>query len=197
MTAHVRAYRAAIRFYPRGFREQYGDDLAQLFANLVSDLGPRRAWSRTLLDLVITLPIHRLETIMGPTRSIPALFLIIVALIAIGVTGALSMGVLIALIPLGLGVVIAITQRSNLARSLRPANGSQRRRRLIYAMISGVVFAGSVVGYLIAVSGESISSAALIAYNLVGMGSLVAAGAFLALGLQAPRTAPDATAGAR
>lgn len=197
MTAHVRTYRAAIRLYPRGFREQYGDDLAQLFTNLVSDLGPRRAWSRTLVDLIITLPIHRLETIMSPTRSIPALFVIIVALIAIGVTGTLTMGIPLAWIPLGLGIVLAITQRSNLARSLRPANGSQRSRRLRYAKIAGVVFAGSVVGYLIALGDNSISSAALIAYNVVGMGSLVATGAFLALGLQTPRTAPDATARAR
>ena len=196
MTAHERTYRAAVRLYPRDFREQYGDDLAQLFANLVSDLGPRRAWSRTLLDLVITLPIYRLETIMRPTRSIPALFITIVALTAVGLT-ALYMGIPVALVPLGLGVVLAITQRSNLARSLRSTDGSQRRRRLRYAKISGVVFAGSVVGYLIALSDNSISSAALIAYTAVGMGSLVASGALLAMGLLAPRTAPDAIVGAR
>ena len=193
MTAHIRAYRAAIRLYPRDFRHQFGDDLVQLFAELVSDLGPGRAWSRTLLDLVITLPVYRLETIMSPTRSYPALVFIIAVLIAAGVLGAFSLGVVPALIPLGDAVVIAITQRSNLALSLRPANGSQRRRRLTYATISGAVFAGSIVGYLIAIGDDSISATALIAYNLIGVASLVATVAFLASGLRAPQTA-DSTA---
>jgi len=103
------------------------------------------------------------------------------------------LGVLPALIPLGVAVVIAITQRSNLALSLRPANGSQRRRRLTYATISGAVFAGSIVGYLIAIGDDSISATALIAYNLIGVASLVATVALLASGLRAPQTA-DSTA---
>jgi len=98
------------------------------------------------------------------------------------------------LIPLGVAVVIAITQRSNLALSLRPANGSQRRRRLTYATISGAVFAGSIVGYLIALGDDTISSTALIACNLVGVASLVATVAFLAMGLRVPRTADTTTA---
>ena len=194
MTDHVRAYRAAIRLYPKDFRHQFGDDLVRVFADLVSDLGPRRAWSRTLLDLAVTLPIYRLETIMNPTRSYPALIWIIAVLIAAGVLGAVSLGVLPALILLGAAVVIAITQRSNLALSLRPANVSQRRRRLTYATISAAVFAGSIVGYLIALGDDTISSTALIACNLVGVASLVATVAFLAMGLRVPRTADTTTA---
>jgi hypothetical protein len=195
MTTHVRTYRAAVRLYPRDFRREFGDDLVRHFAKLVSDLGPRRAWSRTLLDLIITLPIYRLETIMSPARSNITLNLTIVVLLTAGligifVMGTSAMGAILGVVLLGAAVVVAITQRSNLARSLRPANGSRRRRWLTFAAISGVVFAAAIVGYSMAVGdGDGpVSGAVLVGYNLVGIIALVATGVFLAKGLRTPRT---------
>jgi hypothetical protein len=66
---HVRVYRLAVRLYPRAFRTEYGDDLVEAFTALVSDLGPRRAWTRTFIDLITTLPRYRLEALVNPQRK--------------------------------------------------------------------------------------------------------------------------------
>lgn len=194
MTAHVRSYSAVVRLYPRNFRREFGDDLVRHFENLVSDIGPRRAWSRTLLDLIITLPIYRLETIMSPTRSNITLNLIIVLLLTAGlitfVMDTNAIGAIPGAVLVAAAVVVAITQRSNLARSLRPADGSRRRMWLTSAAISGVVFAAAIVGFLMAVgdSDDPVSGAVLLGYNVVGILALVATGASLAKGLRTPRT---------
>lgn len=191
MTAHVRTYRAVVGLYPEGFRSEFGEDLVRHFAELVSDLGPRRAWSRTLLDLIITVPIYRLEAIMTPSRSHVALNLTVVTLAAGLVSifaGATStLGAILGVVLLGAVAVVAITQRSKLARSLRPANGS-RARRLTFAAISGAVLAAAIVGYVMAIGDGHISGGVLVAFNLVGMVALIATGVFLAKGLRTPRT---------
>jgi hypothetical protein len=69
LARHIRLYRLAVRLYPAAFRTEYEGDLVGAFANLVSDLGPRRAWTRTLIDLIATLPRRRLEELMNPQRS--------------------------------------------------------------------------------------------------------------------------------
>lgn len=191
MTAHVRTYRAVVGLYPEGFRSEFGEDLVRHFAELVSDLGPRRAWSRTLLDLIITVPIYRLEAIMTPSRSHVALNLTVVTLAAGLVSifaGATStLGAILGVVLLGAVAVVAITQRSKLARSLRPANGS-RARRFTFAAISGAVLAAAIVGYVMAIGDGHISGGVLVAFNLVGMVALIATGVFLAKGLRTPRT---------
>lgn len=191
MTAHVRTYRAVVGLYPEGFRSEFGEDLVRHFAELVSDLGPRRAWSRTLLDLIITVPIYRLEAIMTPSRSHVALNLTFVTLAAGLVSifaGATStLGAILGVVLLGAVAVVAITQRSKLARSLRPANGS-RARRFTFAAISGAVLAAAIVGYVMAIGDGHISGGVLVAFNLVGMVALIATGVFLAKGLRTPRT---------
>jgi hypothetical protein len=194
MTAHIRSYRAVVRLYPKGFRREFGDDLVRHFAELVSDLGPRRAWSRTFLDLVITLPIYRLEAIMSPSRSNITLNLTIVVLTAAGLISIFAMdtstlGTTFGVVLLGAAAVVAITQRTRLARSLRITNGS-RTRRLTLAAISAVVFAAAIVGYLMAIGDgdDPVSGAVLVAYNLVGIIALIATGVFLAKGLRTPRT---------
>ena len=35
----------------------------------MSDLGPRRAWGRTFIDLIATLPRYRLEALVNPQRK--------------------------------------------------------------------------------------------------------------------------------
>lgn len=187
MTAHVRSYRAMVGLYPRGFRREFGDDLVRHFAELVSDLGPRRAWSRTLLDLIITLPIYRLEAIMTPSSSHVALNLTIAILAAGLISIFAGISLVLGVVLLAAAAVVAITQRTKLARSLRPANGS-RARRLTFAAISGAVLAAAIVGYMMAIGDGHISGGVLVAFNLVGMIALTSTGVFLAIGLRTPRT---------
>lgn len=188
MTSHLRTYRAAVRLYPKEFRREHGDDIVALFAELMADRGPRRAWSRTILDLIITLPTYRLETIMSQSRSSTVINLTVLALLASGIVALFDISPVAAVVLLGAAGVVAITQRTNLARSLRPATGSQRRKRLTWAAISAAVFAAAVVGYLIEIGDDSISGAALIAYNLIGTTSMVTAAVLLVAGLRSPRT---------
>jgi hypothetical protein len=49
-------YRSLVRLYPRSFRGDYGDDLVAHFAELVADRGARAAWTRTGVDLIVTVP---------------------------------------------------------------------------------------------------------------------------------------------
>jgi hypothetical protein len=62
-------YRVLVRLYPADFRRHHGDDLAQLFADLVERDGASAAWRRTVIDLVVTVPRYRLETIMSTRRT--------------------------------------------------------------------------------------------------------------------------------
>jgi hypothetical protein len=66
---HLRVYRRLLRLYPRSFRSEYDTELTRVFTELLSDLGPRRAWVRVLLDLVRTVPRYRMEDIMKTPRS--------------------------------------------------------------------------------------------------------------------------------
>ncbi len=59
-----RVYKHLLRLYPRDFRDRYGDDLLQVHAELSAELGPRRAWHRVTLDLIVTVPRYRMETFM-------------------------------------------------------------------------------------------------------------------------------------
>lgn len=66
----VRVYRRLLWLYPRDFRDRYADDLVQTLADLSGELGPWRAWRRVSLDLVVTVPRYRLETLMNE-QTIP------------------------------------------------------------------------------------------------------------------------------
>ncbi len=77
-----------------------------------------------------------------------------------------------------------------IARSLRtPApDRNVRRQRLLISAARAVVFVASVIGYMVAVGGDDdIGGEVLLAYNAVGVPSMIAAVAFLIAGLLAPR----------
>ena len=100
--------------YPRDFRDRYGDDLVQTLTDLSAELGPRRAWRRVTLDLVVTVPRYRMETLMKQEHSSMALIVATVAMACAGIISLfidLPLGVL--LVPLA--AVVAITQRGKLA----------------------------------------------------------------------------------
>jgi hypothetical protein len=72
----VTLYRQATRLYPRSFREAYGPDLVQLFADQLRDEAGWRVVTRSAVDLAITVPTRHLEAHMNrtPTPLVPALF---------------------------------------------------------------------------------------------------------------------------
>jgi hypothetical protein len=45
--------------YPRDFRDRYSEDLVPTLPDMAAGLGPRRAWRRVTLDLVITVTRYR------------------------------------------------------------------------------------------------------------------------------------------
>lgn len=107
------AYRAMLRLYPRHFRDEYGTDMALLFAEQLRDERAARVWARSAIDLALTIPTQHLEAHMNraPSPLLPVLFAAIGAgglgLAAVGGTGPgmLAVGVAIAAVALGLAAV--------------------------------------------------------------------------------------------
>ncbi len=66
---HVALYRTTHVFYPRAFREQYGEDLCAIFEEQLDELGARRSWLRTVRDLLVSIPAQRLESRMKKPAS--------------------------------------------------------------------------------------------------------------------------------
>ncbi len=68
MKLSIALYKLMLYLYPRTFRREYGDLMAQVFADLCRDMGKQhglfgmmRLWGRTLLDLFVTVPKEQLE----------------------------------------------------------------------------------------------------------------------------------------
>jgi len=178
-----------VRLYPRSFRGHYGDDLVQHFADLVADRGPRTAWTRTGLDLIVTLPRYRLESVMSEQSSATVLTSTICLLAAGGVLSVL-IGIYPGLVLLVAAAVLAVAQRSTLARAVRTPDANRRRRRLAIAGVLAVVFVGAIVSYVLDLRDQSISTASLLIHNAIGVPAMVGAAAFLLVGLLTPRTSP-------
>lgn len=191
MPAPDSVYRFLVHLYPRDFRARYADDLVQNFADLVTDRGAGKAWARTGIDLVVTVPRYRLECVMTEQHSATTIN-VGIALLASG--GVLSL--LTGLYPGGLllvaAVVLAVVQRGTLARALRTPDSTRRRRRLGTAAFLGVVFVAATVSYMRAVAEEDVSGASLVIHNAIGVPAMVGAIVFLVVGLLTPRTSdPD------
>lgn len=126
----VRVYRSLLVLYPRHFRDRNADDLVQTLTDLSGELGPRRAFRRVTLDLVVTVPRYRLETVMNDERTSILLTVVIVGMAAAGITSAL-VGLYPGVVLVPLAAVVAITQRGKLARSIDAVDGiGLRRKRL-------------------------------------------------------------------
>ena len=189
MTAagHQRIYRGLTRLYPNEFRNHYRDDLVQQFSDLVTRDGSRRAWVRTALDLIVTVPRYRLEIIMSTTHSTTTLNITIAALAAGGVLSVLT-GIYPGALLIIAAAVVALTQRSQLARSLRTPDSNQRTRRLRMSALSAAVFAACVVAYFIVVWDEEASTVGLLVPSLLGTAALIGAIAYLIGGLLTPKS---------
>lgn len=179
------AYRSLLWLYPRQFRDDYRDDLVQHFADLVVDRGRRAAWSRTTVDLIVTVPRYRLESIMSEPHTTTAITIVIV-LCAIGSAMSFLTGVYPGALLLVVAVGLAIVQRSALARSIRTPNTNRRRRRLTTAGALAVVSVVTIISYMEAVSAEHVSGLSLVLHNAIGVPAMVGAVIFLVVGLLTP-----------
>jgi hypothetical protein len=128
-------YRALTWLYPRDFRNRYRDDLVQIHADLTREHGPARACGRTTLDLLVTVPRYRMENLMKESLSPTVLTVAIAAMALAGIASVfLTDGYADAVLLTPLAIVLAVTQRSKLAKSMVVASGSDvRRRRLTIA----------------------------------------------------------------
>jgi hypothetical protein len=131
----IRAYRSLLVLYPRDFRDRYSDDLVQTLTDLSAELGPRRAWRRVTLDLVVTVPRYRMETLMKEEHSSTVLTVAITVMASAGII-SLFIGQPLGVLLVPLAVVVAITQRGRLARSMDAVDASRfRRKRLRTAAV--------------------------------------------------------------
>ena len=189
MSARHPVYRSLVRLYPKDFRGHYGDDLVQHHADLVTDRGARAAWMRTGVDLIVTVPRYRLERIMTEQHSATTLNVAITLLAAGGVLSILT-GVYPGSVLLVAALVLAVAQRSTIARAIRTPDSNHRRRRLRVAAVLALVFVASIVSYALDLSDDHISGASLIVHNAIGVPAMVGAIVFLIAGWLTPRT-PD------
>lgn len=101
----IGVYQGLLHFYPRRFRDEYGTDMALLFADQLRDEPAGRVWARAVVDLAITLPARHLEAHMHrpPNPTVPVVFT------AVSVTGAafaLLVGSNLAVAGFGLAVAV-------------------------------------------------------------------------------------------
>lgn len=187
MTSDQRLYATLVRLYPRRFRDDFADEMLAAFGELVEHNGRAATWRRVLVDLVVTVPIYRLETLMAPQRSTAALAALALTF-AVGAVATFAMGVWPAALLLVLvAVVIGGSQRSHLARSLRPGNASHRRRLLIRGAVLGLTAAGVLAVGLFDLGDESQwPTNRLLLYNTLFFGAVVAAFAHLVIACRHP-----------
>jgi len=122
-------YRGLTLLYPRQFRNRYRDDLIQHHADLTRDRGRAAAWSRSGLDLIVTIPRYHLETAMNPQHTTNALNVIVAALGIAGLLAIVTVYSFIGAALLVVATVLAVSQRSQLARSIRVRDSDRRRHR--------------------------------------------------------------------
>lgn len=190
MAGHADFYRSLVRFYPKAFRHEYADDLVQNFTDLLARHGPSRTWQRTAVDLVVTVPRYRLETLMNPRHTNTSLYIITIVL-ALAAVASITTDFFVGGFVLLVGaVVLAVASASRLARSTRPADPQRRRRMLRTAAgLAVTCVVSTTVIWLDLSRSESVWHAGkLIAYNAVFFFTSIGALVCLVVGLRTPRT---------
>ena len=182
----VRMYRSLLLLYPRDFRDRYTDDLVQTLTDLSGELGPRRAWRRVALDLVVTVPRYRLETLMNDNRSSTLLTVATTVMAVAGIT-SVFVGLYPGVVLVPLAVVVAITQGSKLARSIDAVDGTRLRRKRLRT--AAVLAASLPVIYLVSlpILGDHWGADAQVASG-VWVGVLIAAVCYVIAGLSTPKS---------
>ena len=179
-------YHLLLRAYPRAFREEYGEDMAQLFRHQLRDESAWRVWPRTLLDAVLTAPSLRLEARMSRPASAPVVYgvatvaCLVLAVVAGTVIGVSILGIAGVLLFGSLGLISWRRSRTLGA----PAHASAHWWKYL---VGGCAVFAAAGGYASAV-GELPESTWLIVMLafLVGLG-LVATGVTLGIARAAGR----------
>lgn len=168
---HTRAYRMLTWLYPGDLRAEHGAEMVQVFGDLIRERG-RRAWTRTMVDLAVSLPRTHMEVIMSTAWSRTALLTALTIVAALAVVGVLTLGV--AAIPAAIVLVaVAVAQRSRLARAVDGGPGARSRAALVVLTCSALLLTGTVVSWFWGIErGYSFPDGVLLAYNLLGFGSL-------------------------
>lgn len=88
---HQAVYRALLALYPRAFRKEYAEPMAQLFADRLGDRA-RRVWLEVAPDLLRTVPVQRMEALMSRLSTgarVVALAVIVLGavLVSVGLRG--------------------------------------------------------------------------------------------------------------
>lgn len=188
MAGHADVYRSLVRFYPKAFRHEYADDLVQNFTDLLARHGPSRTWQRTAVDLVVTVPRYRLETLMNPRHTNTTLYIttVVLALAAVlAITTDLFAGGFVLLVG---AVVLAVASASRLARSTRPADPQRRRLLRTSAGLAVTCVVSTTVFWIELSRSEDWHGGKLMAYNAVFFGTSIGALVCLVAGLRTPRT---------
>jgi len=182
----VTGYRALLWLYPKDFREEFGPDLLQVHEDLAADRGLAFARRRTALDLIVTVPRYRLEHLMNEQHSTTALNVVIFGLAALGALGFLTGFGPPALLFLGAAGVIAVAQRSQLARAIRTPDTDVRRRRLRAAGVCALVFVACYGIWTWDIQ-DDLDLAGVLA-SLVGTTAMIVTVVLLLVGLLTPRS---------
>lgn len=187
MSAHCRIYESMLWLYPREFRRQYRSDLVQNFNDLLDDHGLRGAWARTSIDLIVTVPRYRLESIMSEQKSAVTINITIAVLVA-GAMLAMATG-FYPITPLLLiaALVLAFVQRGALARAIRTPDNNRRRNRFVTAAVLATICIVAWFSFLNAVGDDEISTASLLIHNAIGVPAMIGAIVYLIVGLFTPR----------
>jgi hypothetical protein len=195
MTADHRLYATLVHLYPRRFRHEFADDMVVAFDDFIEHRGRAATWRRVIVDLIVTVPIYRLETVMAPQRS-PNALVAICATLVVGAVVTFAMGLWpVAAVLLLTAVVIGITQHSQLARSLRPGSGSHRRRLLARSAVLALLAVAVLVVGMVDLGDESHWPAGrLLLYNALFFAAVVAALAHLVVAFRHPDGTPDLAA---
>jgi hypothetical protein len=197
MRAGTSLYRTLTRLYPRAFRAHFGDDLVVHFRDLVARDGAATAWRRTAIDLVLTVPRYRLESIMHTRRTTTALAAVIAAL-AVAAFGAFAGLVPVAVVALGLAAAIGIVARRHLVGVLRPdGSGHRRRMRRRGALLGGCCAASLAIGLVDLGGRDRWPAGRLLAYNATFLTTGIAAVACLVVGLRRGNVHAPGVAGAQ
>jgi hypothetical protein len=84
-------------------------------------------------------------------------------------------------------LVLAVAERSTLARAIRTPDSNRRRRRLGIAAVLTLVCLASVASYAQDLSDDHISGASLLVHNAIGVPAMVGAIVLLIVGLCTPK----------
>jgi hypothetical protein len=194
MDGHVAVYRNLVRLYPKAFRHDYADDLVQNFADLIAHLGPSRTWRRTAIDLAVTVPRYRLETVMNPRHTDTTLYIatVIVTIAAVvSITTAVFPG---GFVLLAGAAVLTVVSASKLARSTRPADTQRRRHFLVASAVFAATCVISTTAFWIELAESgSWHGGKLVVYNAVFFTTAIGALICLVVGLRTPHTPTNTT----